>query len=175
MGELLPGGSDDHHGGVNDSAPFTSSPVGNPTTMVLAANLSHAAVLEGVAAGRTVVKMYGPKDPMVVLQCTCDGDGGGVVDVGGWCVGGGTLTATVTTTDAGTVLTVLRNNGVEVTVRVPAASSAFEWSMGVVPPPGGVDRWRVELRDDGALTPRTLTNHIFVTQQGNGQHASRRR
>jgi hypothetical protein len=135
--------------------------------MVLAQNLSHAAILEGVALGRTVVKMYGPKSPMVHFQCVCNASaaGGGVVEVGGWCVGGGFLLASVTTTDADTVLTVLRNNAVTVQVQVPAGSFNFTWSAPVSPPvDAGADRWRAELREPGLFPqqPHTLTNHIFV-------------
>lgn len=64
------GGSDDHHGGQEEERVGNwevGSPIGSPTTMVLAANLSHAAVREGVALGRVVVKMFNDLDPMVDL------------------------------------------------------------------------------------------------------------
>ena len=79
---------------------------------VLAANLSHSAIAEGLRLGRTVVKMYGPQDPMVVLVLKCASTAL-VVDVGGWCPGGGLLSASVSTGTSATVLTLLRNNGVE--------------------------------------------------------------
>jgi hypothetical protein len=55
------GGSDDHHGGQNES--HTGSSLGSPTTMVLAANLSHSAVFEAIRLGRTVLKMENSLDP----------------------------------------------------------------------------------------------------------------
>jgi hypothetical protein len=64
------GGSDDHHGGQNRANYFLYSSVGSPTTMVLAANLSHAGIREGLGLGRTVVKFYNNSDPMVDLVAT---------------------------------------------------------------------------------------------------------
>jgi MYXO-CTERM domain-containing protein len=60
------GGSDDHRAGagtgVNDSA------IGSPTTLVLADELSEAAILEGLRRGRTIVQLRGPDDPRVELR-----------------------------------------------------------------------------------------------------------
>jgi hypothetical protein len=67
------GGSDDHHGGQEETTVGSweiGSPVGSPTTMVYAANLSHAAIREGVALGRTVVKQFNALDPHVTLTAT---------------------------------------------------------------------------------------------------------
>ena len=60
------GGSDDHSGGKAMDA--QASPIGNPTTMVFATELSAAGIVEGVRQGRTVVKLQGPADPMVELS-----------------------------------------------------------------------------------------------------------
>ena len=59
------GGSDDHRAG-NDTGP-TASPIGSPTTLVLADNLSEAAIVEAVRKGRTTVQLTGPDDPFVEL------------------------------------------------------------------------------------------------------------
>ena len=59
------GGSDDHSAGTGTGS--FDSPIGSPTTMVWASELSAAAILEGVRRGRTVVKLEGPDDPMVEL------------------------------------------------------------------------------------------------------------
>lgn len=67
--QLAPiGGSDDHHGGQEEGS--EGSPIGSPTTMVLAANLSHAALREGVALGRTAVKMFNALDANADLTAT---------------------------------------------------------------------------------------------------------
>jgi hypothetical protein len=63
------GGSDDHRAGT-DTGP-TSSPIGSPTTLVLADNLSEAAIVAAVRAGRTIVQLRGPDDPFV--DFTIDG------------------------------------------------------------------------------------------------------
>src|SRR4029079_139238 len=55
------GGSDDHRAGM-DTGP-TSSPIGRPTTLVLADNLSEAAIVEAVRKGRTAVQLRVPGDP----------------------------------------------------------------------------------------------------------------
>jgi hypothetical protein len=59
------GGSDDHRAGVELNA--VQSPVGDPTTLVLADELSVAGIVAGVRAGRTVVKLTGPDAPMLTL------------------------------------------------------------------------------------------------------------
>lgn len=69
------GGSDDHRAGV-DEGPFQSG-IGSPTTLVYAEELSTAGILAGIAAGRTVVKLRGPDDPMVELAVV---EGAGQVD-----------------------------------------------------------------------------------------------
>ncbi|HWB79318.1 MAG TPA: CehA/McbA family metallohydrolase [Nannocystaceae bacterium] len=58
-------GSDDHSAGA--SAGAFSSPIGDPTTMVYATELSVDGLLAGIRASRTVVKLQGPADPMVEL------------------------------------------------------------------------------------------------------------
>lgn len=57
------GGSDDHTAGVNEGP--TGAPIGSPTTLVLADNLSEAAIIAAVRAGRTIVQLRGPDDPVV--------------------------------------------------------------------------------------------------------------
>lgn len=59
------GGSDDHRAGTSTD-PF-SSPIGSPTTMVWAESLSEQAILDGIAAGRTVVKLQDAADPLAAL------------------------------------------------------------------------------------------------------------
>lgn len=57
------GGSDDHSGGTAMGA--LDSPIGAPTTVIFAESLSVDALLAGVRAGNTVVKLHGPDDPMI--------------------------------------------------------------------------------------------------------------
>jgi hypothetical protein len=65
----LVGGSDDHRAGMDTGS--TPAMIGSPTTMVYAEALSEAAILDGVRAGHTVVKLRGPDDPM--LEMTISG------------------------------------------------------------------------------------------------------
>lgn len=60
------GGSDDHRAGRDLG--FSESPIGSPTTMVQASELSIQAILDGIRQRRTVVKLQGPEDPMVELE-----------------------------------------------------------------------------------------------------------
>ena len=57
------GGSDDHTAGRSEGP--TGSPIGSPTTRVLADNLGEAAILEAIRHGRTMVQLRGPDDPIV--------------------------------------------------------------------------------------------------------------
>jgi MYXO-CTERM domain-containing protein len=60
------GGSDDHRAGRDTGS--TASEIGTPTTMVLADELSEAAIIDAIRKGHTVVKLRAPDDPMVELQ-----------------------------------------------------------------------------------------------------------
>jgi hypothetical protein len=60
------GGSDDHTAGMNEGS--TGSPIASPTTLVLADNLSEAAIIDAIKHGRTIVNLRGPDDPLVELS-----------------------------------------------------------------------------------------------------------
>jgi hypothetical protein len=139
------GGSDDHRAG-RDTGAF-SSPIGGPTTMVYAAELSAPGILAGVRAGRTVVKLQGPGDPMVDLRAgdAMLGDTVRATRV--------TLRATVTG-GRGAALSFVRNG----VARRPVAVDADPFTATLA------DRWRCELAVDDA--PRVLTGHIWVAATG---------
>lgn len=59
------GGSDDHRAGMGTG--LMDTPIGAPTTLVLADDLSEASIVEAVRAGRTIVNLRGPDDPEVEL------------------------------------------------------------------------------------------------------------
>lgn len=144
------GGSDDHKAG-QDLGGF-DSPIGDPTTLVYADSLSAAAILAGVRAGRTVVKLQGPGDPAVELSS-------------GTALAGDTIEADVadlrvrvTGAPAGASLR-LRRNG-EALAPVPIAGDPFEYTQPAEAPASGEDRWRAEVLVDGA--PRTVTSHLWL-------------
>jgi hypothetical protein len=57
------GGSDDHRAGAGTGTQDT--PIGSPTTLVLADELSEEAIIRAVKEGRTIVNLRGPDDPEV--------------------------------------------------------------------------------------------------------------
>jgi hypothetical protein len=59
------GGSDDHRAGTATGA--TASSIGRPTTLVLADNLSEAAIADAIRKGRTAVQLRGFDDPFVEM------------------------------------------------------------------------------------------------------------
>lgn len=128
------GGSDDHSAGTA-TGPL-DSPIGSPTTMIYADSLSPTALLAGIRAERTVVKLQGPDDPMIDL--TADGE---------------TVTAVVTG-GAGSTLRVLTDGSVSADVAVDADPFVFtEVSAG--------SRVRAELWIDDA--PRTVTSNVWLS------------
>lgn len=143
------GGSDDHSGG-RATGTF-DSPIGNPTTMVFARELSVDAVLEGLRQGRTVVKLQGPADPMVELRL-------GEARIGDEvALAEGLLEATVTG-GRGHVLALLENGRVQ--QEAPIDADPFTLTRLVTAPADGVSRWRAEVRVEGA--PRTVTGHVWL-------------
>lgn len=142
------GGSDDHRAG-KDLGSF-QSPIGNPTTMVFASALSVPALLEGLKAGRTVVKLQGPDDPMIELFA-----GDGLI---GDLVRGDRLTLrAVVTGAAGGELRLVHNGEVSVDVEIDADPFVHEVP---VSPVTGLDRWRAEVHVGGS--PRTVTSHLWI-------------
>ncbi len=146
------GGSDDHRAGRGTGA--FDSPIGSPTTMVWAEELSAAAIFEGIRRGRTVVKLESSADPMVELESD-DLDPSMtdtiVADVT-------TLRVRVTGADLGTTLQIVHNG--EPGAPIAVTSALFEHEERVIAG-GGEDAYRAELLIAGR--PRVVTNHVFLT------------
>ncbi len=145
------GGSDDHRAGVdlND----TQSPISEPTTLVYARELSVEALLEGVRAGRTVVKLQGLEDPMVELSSD-------VAPTGDTVLGPGTRLSARVTGAVGHQVRFVHNG-----VRLPPVkvmSDPFMLEKDVSAPEQGEDRYRVEVWVEGR--PRTVTSHLWVAR-----------
>ena len=65
-------GSDDHRAGMDEGA--YGSPIGSPCTLVLADELSEAAIMDGVRHQHTIADLRGPDDPPLdVTMKTADG------------------------------------------------------------------------------------------------------
>lgn len=151
------GGSDDHKGGVDEG--LFQSPIGDPTTMVYAETLSAAAILAGVRAGRTAVKLQGPGDPGLEL-------GADVAAVGDTIAAeSATLTAVVRGAPAGARVRFV-HDGAPVS-EVAVAGDPFEHAVVATAPARGMSRWRAEVLIEGR--PRTITSHVWIERgQGGG-------
>jgi hypothetical protein len=187
------GGSDDHHGGQNETVIYNwkeGSSLGSPTTMVLAQNLSHDAIYEGIKSGRTVVKMECYLDPDLDLIAVPFSDSGlheaTTVRVGGFVRTHPTVSLTAfvqerrsrfqanqhhendqfssnKTTSMYVVL--VRNNEETITrdIVYENGTNAFNFTVVVPAPISGTDRWRAEIHDKSSGILRTITNHIFIS------------
>lgn len=138
------GGSDDHRAG-EDLGAF-GTPIGSPTTMVLAEGLSTAAILDAIRAGRTVVKVRGPGDPMVELSVSEDAEGARV-------------TARISelhgvSYDARWVIDGAAGN------RFYVGGSLDFATLNVVPAADHARRVRLEIFE--GASPVTLTSHVWI-------------
>ncbi len=140
------GGSDDHSGGQGTGA--FDSPIGSPTTVVFANGLEASAIVAGVRAGHTVVKLQGPTDPMVDLR-----------------VGAAMVGDDVEVSEADLEITVIDGVGAKLVLfrdgaeyrTADVTSTPFEFKEPLTE--GG--RYRAEAQLDGQ--PRTVTNNLWVT------------
>jgi len=143
------GGSDDHRAGEGGGVLY--SPIGMPTTMVYAEELSVDAILEGVRSGRTVVKVNSPDDPMLETELSGERMGNTVF--------ADTATLSVVVTDgAGTTLQVIKNGAVVASATVD--SDPFTHEMSVEAPAEGEDRYRHQLVS--GIDPRTIGSYVWL-------------
>lgn len=143
------GGSDDHRAGQGTS--ILDSPIGTPTTMVFASQLSVDAILEGVRSGRTVVKVNGPESPMIETELT----GERIEDT--VFAEAATLSAVVTNGD-GRDLQLIKNGEVVETVVIDG--DPFTHEMSVEAPEEGEDRYRYQVMT-GSL-PDTVGSYVWL-------------
>ncbi len=153
------GGSDDHKGG-DDSGQFESA-IGNPTTYVMADELSVAGIMAGVKAGRTYVKMQDSHDPDVELTSEVAPD-----DTSTVAAKSTILTATIRGGQHDGTTVHFKKNGDDFADEIAVTSDPFTFSINVTPPPQGEDRYRVELLQDEK--PRVETSHLYVKYDANG-------
>ncbi len=143
------GGSDDHSAGQGNMV--TGRPIGSPTTMVYAANLSVDAILEGVRAGRTVVKVEGPDGPMLETELSGERIGDTVFS------DASTLSATVTGGEGLSLLVI--KNGRE-SERVPIDADPFTYEIEVTAPESGEDRYRHQVNLGSG--PKTIGSYVWL-------------
>ncbi|HVV86889.1 MAG TPA: CehA/McbA family metallohydrolase [Kofleriaceae bacterium] len=150
------GGSDDHRAGT-DTGPGAAR-IGSPTTMVLADELSEAAIVAAVEAGRTVVKLHGPDDPMVELTAVDADHPTRTAGIGDELDGATRveLVAAVSGAGAEGANAELWEDGALVAT-APVQGGQVRFAPRA---PGSSERYRVELYVDGARA--TVTSHVYV-------------
>ena len=161
------GGSDDHRAGVSDGN--VVSPIGSPTTLVRARELSVAGITEGIRKGATVVKLEGPSDPMCELEAATQKGGGDAIAFPGDTLGVRkvVLRAKITgRTPSDSHQVRLVKNGVAVGDPVEVTSDPFVYETIVDAPAQGEDRWRAEVLFEGA--PLTVTSHLWLKLDASG-------
>jgi uncharacterized protein (TIGR03382 family) len=157
------GGSDDHRAGAGTGA--TDTPLGSPTTLVLADALSEAAIMDGIRRGRTIVQLRGPDDPLVELKL-------GTAEIGDQVTGVEHAALAVKVTDGAGMFVQLWRDGEkldQVEITSPSFSHTFEDTPGA-----SSHRYRIELIDD-ANQRIVVTGHIYVdgiTASGCGCNSS---
>lgn len=145
------GGSDDHRAGVNLNQ--LQSPIGDPTTLVHADELSVPALIQAVREGRTVVKLRGPDDPMIELTST----GRRELDT---AVGDRIELTAVITGGAGHQFRWVENGLPLDPIEID--QDPFTVTREVVAPEKGETRWRAEVLVGGR--PRTVTSHVWIAR-----------
>ncbi len=142
------GGSDDHSAGKGMGA--LDSPIGNPTTLVFAKELSAAGIVAGVREGRTVVKLQGPGDPMAELFV-------GEARIGDTVKADAVLLEVKVTAGKGQQVKLMKNGTLAKAFDVDA--DPFTATHALTAPGEGADFWRAEVWVDGQ--PRTVTGHLW--------------
>jgi len=144
------GGSDDHTAGINETS--TGSPIGSPTTLVLADNLSEAAIVDAVKHGRTIVNLQGPDAPVVDFLL-------GTAEIGDAInVGAGHYSFTVHVTGGNGTSIELWKNGASLEQR---AVTSDDFTTIFEEDDGAGARWRIQLDQDGQ--PIVVTSHIYTS------------
>jgi hypothetical protein len=149
------GGSDDHRAGMGMG--LTDGKVGSPTTLVLADNLSEAAIVDAVRKGRTMVALRGPEDP--TLDVHVETATGGLAEVGDDVEGIATMRMPLTIIGGAGNFVQLWRDG-ERLAQIEITSDDFAHTF--VDEPGARDRrYRVELINN-ANQRIVVTSHFFV-------------
>jgi hypothetical protein len=157
------GGSDDHSGA--NQGGIDPAEVGSPCTLVLADNLSEAAIVDALKHHHTAVQLHGPEDPFVELTMT-NGDGT-TAEVGDDVTGVKTANMTIhVTTGNGSFAQIWRDGEQIAQIAVDADDFTGTYSDNTT----GDHRYRVELVDNAGRR-LVITSHIYaagLTGDGGG-------
>ncbi len=145
------GGSDDHRAGMGTGV--TDTPLGSPTTLVLADGLSEAAIVDAIRHGRTIVQMRGPADPLVDFTLAGTGEIGDEVHDAG-----GPADLRVHVTGGAGMFAQIFRDGVKVHQdEITSDDIVVDYKDTTI----GTHRFRVELVDDGNQRI-VVTSHIYA-------------
>jgi hypothetical protein len=150
------GGSDDHQAGQSTGP--TASPIGSPTTLVLADNLSEAAIVEAVRRGRTIVQLRGPADPM--LEVTLRTAAGGDAEIGDDVIGISRARFAVRVTGGNGTIAQLFRDGQPLEPELRIVGDDFSGVLEDEPGAGDF-RYRVQILNAGGQ-PIVITSHFYV-------------
>ena len=122
------GGSDDHRAATGTGA--TDAPIGQPTTVVHACELSEAGVRRGIEAAHTYVKVGGPGAPDLRLTARPQGSSAPVAIIGDTLHTSKPVefTASVTGAGSGYVLQVIKDGSVVRTVPLASAGTTTSFT-----------------------------------------------
>jgi uncharacterized protein (TIGR03382 family) len=148
-------GSDDHTAGVEGA---TGSPIGSPTSVVLADNLSEPAIMDAVRHQHTIAQLRGPTDPFVQLQMALPS--GGWADVGDDVRGISHAEMEVHVTGGNGTFVTLWRNGEKIDFK-PVTSDDFVVKFDDPLTANVVTRYRAELID-GENDRIVVTSHIYA-------------
>ena len=157
------GGSDDHKAGIDEGT--TPSQIGSPTTLVLADNLSEAAIIAAIKHGRTILQLRGPDDPFV--DFTIDGK-----EIGDDVDGVSSVDAALHITHGNGSFYEIWRDGAKLD-QIEITSDDFTATF-TDKPGAGDHRYRVEVIDD-TNQRIVITSHIYVhaiAESGCGCHTS---
>ena len=146
------GGSDDHRAGQGSGV--TNAPIGMPTTVVYAEELSEAGIMAGIRSGRVYLMADGPDGPELDLAARCGEQEAtmGAEAAGTLC----TLTASVHGAFGNNLKIIVDKTTVE---QIFITSNDFSHEVEVVP--AALSAARIEVRSPlGPL--RGLTNPVFL-------------
>ncbi|HTJ41432.1 MAG TPA: CehA/McbA family metallohydrolase [Kofleriaceae bacterium] len=151
------GGSDDHTAGVDETN--TGSPIGSPTTLVYATELSEAAIKDAVAHGRTQVLIPGPDLPAIDLTiATPTGD----ARIGDTATGISHVELTATlegAAPADATLGIWRDGEKIDQIALDGAGADFSHVFHY-DAQGGLERFRAEMVSGGLRV--VVTSHVWV-------------
>jgi hypothetical protein len=149
------GGSDDHTAGRDLGS--MGSPIGSPTTLVLADDLSEAAIIAAIRGGRTIVQLRGPDDPRVDVTLTT---ASGTAGIGDQVDGIASVPLAIRVIGGDGMFAQVWRNGVllapELAIRGSDVTAVFDDAPGA-----GDFRYRVELLDDASRRV-VVTSHLYV-------------